>query len=177
LREAGITTFADILIEARDIAQNRVVRQYQSVIADEYQDFTLVGAQFVRALAAGAPDKPVPDDGLPLLGDAAQRIYAGGWIPAWANLSFSGRSETIYTNYRTRLIVEAASAAHATRIRPSVPPLASAPAPRTRLDQSPDAPVPVPTSPKSSVSWHPLLARRPRKCRVVNERLRLEMPE
>lgn len=111
LREAGITTFADVMLKARDITQNQVVRHYQSVIADEYQDFTLVGAQFVRALVAGAPDKPVPDDGLLLLGDAAQRIYAGGWIPAWANLSFGGRSETIHTNYRnTRLIVEAASA-------------------------------------------------------------------
>lgn len=111
LRQAGITTFADILLKARDITQNQVVRHYQSVIADEYQDFTLVGAQFVRALVAGAADKTVPDDGLLLLGDAAQRIYAGGWIPAWANLSFSGRSETIHTNYRnTRLIVEAASA-------------------------------------------------------------------
>lgn len=111
LRQAGITTFADVMIEARDIARNQVVGHYQSVIADEYQDFTLVGAQFVRALAAGAPDKTVPDDGLLLLGDAAQRIYAGGWIPAWAGLSFHGRSETIHTNYRnTRLIVEAASA-------------------------------------------------------------------
>jgi len=111
LRDAGITTFADVMIEARNIAWRQVVPHYQSVIADEYQDFTLVGAQFVRALVAGAPDKPVPDDGLLLLGDAAQRIYAGGWIPAWANLSFSGRSETIHTNYRnTRLVVEAASA-------------------------------------------------------------------
>jgi len=111
LREAGLTTFADILIQARDIAWRQVVPHYQSVIADEYQDFTLLGAQFARALVAGAADKPVPADGLLLLGDAAQRIYAGGWIPTWANLSFSGRSETIHTNYRnTRLIVEAASA-------------------------------------------------------------------
>ena len=111
LRQAGITTFADILIKARDITRHQIVGQYRSIIADEYQDFTMVGAQFVRALVAGAPDKPVPDDGLLFLGDAAQRIYAGGWIPAWADLSFSGRSETIHTNYRnTRLIVEAASA-------------------------------------------------------------------
>jgi len=88
LREADLTTFADVMVAARDLAQRQVVPHYQSVIADEHQDFTLVGAQFVRALVAARADKPVPDDGLLLLGDAAQRIYAGGWIPAWAKSVF-----------------------------------------------------------------------------------------
>jgi len=43
LRQAGITTFADILIKARDITRHQIVGQYRSVIADEYQDFTMVG--------------------------------------------------------------------------------------------------------------------------------------
>ena len=109
LRQANKTTFVDILIAARDIARQQG-GEYQSIIADEYQDFTLVGAQFLRALAAGDHKNSVPDDGLLFLGDAAQRIYAGGWRPVWANLRFTGRSETIHTNYRnTRRIVEAAS--------------------------------------------------------------------
>ena len=109
LSRANMTTFADKMIVARDKARQQK-GVYRAIIVDEYQDITLVGAQFLRALVAGSPDKAVPYNGLWLLGDAAQRIYVGGWYPAWADLKFTGRSETIHTNYRnTRYIVEAAS--------------------------------------------------------------------
>lgn len=118
IEDAGYTTFADIMIDARDTVREEGGR-YRSVIADEYQDLTLVGAQFLRALVAGQETNPVPEDGLLLLGDVAQRIYPGGWRPAWAELRFPrGRAAaetTLRTNYRnTRLIVEAASVVRGT---------------------------------------------------------------
>lgn len=112
MQQADLTTFADRLIAARDIARQNG-GQYRAVLVDEYQDITLVAAQFLRALVAGDESNSVPDNGLLFFGDATQRIYAGGWNPASANLKFRGpgRSETLQTNYRnTRRIVEAASA-------------------------------------------------------------------
>ena len=112
LRQAGLTTFTGRLIAARDHARQNGGK-YRAVLVDEYQDITLVGAQFLRALVAGDPNNPVPDNGLLFFGDAAQRIYAGGWPAAAANLKFSGsgRSEMLQTNYRTtRRIFEAANA-------------------------------------------------------------------
>ena len=110
LQKSAITTFADILIAARDNARQSG-GEYRAVIVDEHQDLTLVGVQFLRALSAGDHSNPIPDDGLLFFGDAAQRIYAGGWRPVWANLKFTGRSETLQTNYRnTHRIIEAAIA-------------------------------------------------------------------
>ena len=116
LQQAGLATFTDVLIAARDTARQNDGR-YRAVLVDEYQDITLVGAQLLRALVVGNQDKQVPDNGLLFLGDAAQRIYVGGWKPAWANLKFSGqgRSEILQTNYRTtRRISDAAVAVRGT---------------------------------------------------------------
>ena len=115
LQQAGLVTFADNLVAARDKARQNGA-MYRAILADEYQDITLVGAQFLRALVADDRDK-VPDNGLLFFGDVAQRIYAGGWSATSANLKFTGqgRSETIHTNYRnTRRIMEAAVAVRGT---------------------------------------------------------------
>ena len=112
LRAAGLTTFADRKIVARDNAQQQDGK-YRAVLLDEYQDITLVDAQFLRALVCGSPDNKVPENGLMFFGDVAQRIYAGGWEPAAAKLKFSGkeRSQTLANNYRnTRHIFNASVA-------------------------------------------------------------------
>lgn len=111
MRRADTTSFPDILIEARDRARTRSTGEYRAIIVDEAQDMTLVGMQLVRALVAGRPENRVPRDGLLILDDAAQRIYAGGFRLSWAGLQVKGRSEILTTNYRnTRAIVEAAMA-------------------------------------------------------------------
>ena len=111
MRRADTTSFPDVLIEARDQAQARSGSEFRAAIVDEAQDMTLVGMQLVRALVAGRPENRVPRDGLLILDDAAQRIYAGGFRLSWAGLQVKGRSEILKTNYRnTRSIVEAAMA-------------------------------------------------------------------
>ena len=110
MRKAETTSFADVLIAARNRAWAREA-EYRAAIVDEAQDMTLVGMQLVRALVAGKRENRVPRDGLLILDDAAQRIYAGGFRLAWADLQVKGRSEILRTNYRnTRPIVEAAKA-------------------------------------------------------------------
>ena len=111
MRRADTTSFPDVLIEARNQAQARSAREYRAAIVDEAQDMTLVGMQLVRALVAGRPENRVPRDGLLILDDAAQRIYAGGFRLSWAGLQVKGRSEILTTNYRNpRPVVEAAKA-------------------------------------------------------------------
>ena len=65
----------------------------------------------MRALVSGGPGNPIPADGLLLVDDAAQRIYAGGFRLSWAQIRVGGRSEVLQKNYRnTKPIVEAAKA-------------------------------------------------------------------
>ncbi len=111
MEAADIISFSKILIAARDqaIAQNEP--PYRAAIVDEAQDMTQVGMQLVRALVAGDPQNPIPSDGILLLDDAAQRIYAGGFRLTWAKIPVRGSSEILTTNYRnTKQIVEAANA-------------------------------------------------------------------
>ena len=117
LRDAGLTAFADVTTVARDKAQQQT-RQYRAIVVDEYQDLTLVEAQFLRALVCGSPNNKVPDNGLVFFGDAAQNILAGGWTAAASNLKFKSRGDAtaktdyqLTQNYRnTRRIIEAANA-------------------------------------------------------------------
>lgn len=106
-----ISSFEDLLLGARDAARERSDPVYRCVIVDEGQDMTLVGMQLVRALVAGSPDEKLLNDSVLLLDDTAQRIYAGGFRPAWAGLDFSRYSHTVRSNYRnSRAIFEAARA-------------------------------------------------------------------
>ena len=100
LRERNAVRYIDKKINARDVAQNAPPGRYRCVIVDEAQDMTLVEMQLVRALVAGAPENPVPKDGMLILDDPAQRIYPGGFRPRWAGLEISGRSYQLTRNYR-----------------------------------------------------------------------------
>lgn len=111
MRKADTTNYPDRLIIARDRARARKAGGYRAAIVDESQDMTLVGMQLVRALVAGRPGNRVPRDGLLILDDTAQRIYAGGFRLTWADIRVTGRSAILQTNYRnTRPIIEAAKA-------------------------------------------------------------------
>jgi hypothetical protein len=101
--------FSDVMLLARDAARKRASPTYRAAIIDEAQDITMVGVQLVRALVNG-PGKDVTD-GLLLVGDGAQRIYAGGFTLRQAGVQVAGRATVLHTNYRnTAEILDAAMA-------------------------------------------------------------------
>jgi superfamily I DNA/RNA helicase len=109
LGAAGVVDFPDVVLRARDHARGRSAPSYRAAIVDEAQDLTLVGLQLVRALVNGpGGDRP---DGLVIVGDGAQRIYAGGFTLRQAGVEVRGRTTVLRTNYRnTAEIIEAAMA-------------------------------------------------------------------
>ena len=100
LSERNAVTFADKRIRVRDAVQVLAQAPYRCVVVDEAQDVTLVELQLIRALVAGNPQNPVPKDGILILDDPAQRIYAGGYRLGWANLDIAGRAQLLQKNYR-----------------------------------------------------------------------------
>ena len=100
LSERNAVTFADKRIRVRDAVQKLAQAPYRCVVVDEAQDVTLVELQLVRALVAGDPQNPVPKDGILILDDPAQRIYAGGYRLGWASLDIAGRAHVLSKNYR-----------------------------------------------------------------------------
>ncbi len=100
LSERNAVPFADKRIRARDAVHRLAQAPYRCVVMDEAQDVTLVELQLVRALVAGDPQNPVPKDGILILDDPAQRIYAGGYRLGWAGLDIAGRAQVLKKNYR-----------------------------------------------------------------------------
>ena len=102
--------FPDVLLRARDHARQLMAPKYRAAIVDEAQDLTLVGLQLIRALVT-APSGADPTDGLMVVGDGAQRIYAGGFTLRQAGIDVRGRTTVLKVNYRnTRQIIDAAMA-------------------------------------------------------------------
>jgi superfamily I DNA/RNA helicase len=109
LEAAGIMDFADVVLRARDHARRRSAPSYRAAVIDEAQDLTLVGLQLVRALVNGPGGDRA--DGLLIVGDGAQRIYAGGFTLRQAGVEVRGRTTVLRMNYRnTAEIIEAAMA-------------------------------------------------------------------
>lgn len=109
MRERGTVDFVDVLLRARDHARRLQEPLYSAAIIDEAQDLSLAGLQLIRALVNGeGGDRP---NGLMLLGDGAQRIYAGGFKLRQAGVEVRGRTTVLRTNYRnTGEILQAALA-------------------------------------------------------------------
>jgi superfamily I DNA/RNA helicase len=106
----GTIDFPDVIIRARDHARRRPQPTYRAAIVDEAQDLTLVGLQLVRTLVNG-PEGADRPDGLLVVGDGAQKIYAGGFTLRQAGVEVRGRTTILRTNYRnTRQIIDAAMA-------------------------------------------------------------------
>lgn len=106
----GTRDFVDVVVRARDHARRRPSPRYSAAIVDEAQDLTLVGLQLVRALVNGPSGVDVPN-GLLLLGDGAQRIYAGGFKLRQAGVEVRGRTTVLRVNYRnTAEIIDTALA-------------------------------------------------------------------
>ena len=110
MAKRGTIDFADVLLRARDHARKAGAPTYSSIIVDEAQDLTLVGLQLLRALVNG-PDGTDRENGLMILGDGAQRIYAGGFKLRQAGVEVRGRTTLLSTNYRnTDEIIDIAQA-------------------------------------------------------------------
>ncbi|GIU86698.1 MAG: hypothetical protein KatS3mg009_1213 [Acidimicrobiia bacterium] len=110
MAKRGTVDFSDVIRTARDLAVQRNEPAYRAAIIDEAQDVTLVGLQLVRALVTGR-DGVDRTDGLLIVGDGAQRIYAGGFSLKQAGVDVAGRATVLRTNYRnTAEIIGAAMA-------------------------------------------------------------------
>jgi hypothetical protein len=94
LREAGIHDFSDLILLAEKSLRANPLRGYSAVIADEAQDLS---CSMIRMLHAIVGDRA---DGLNLIGDGQQTIYAGGYTLAEADVSIAGRGVVMTTNYR-----------------------------------------------------------------------------
>ena len=95
LARAGVIDFDDLLITAESLVrENGPRREYTSVIVDEVQDITCVGVRLLHGLVGDRPD------GLLLIGDGQQAIYAGGFTLAEAGVDVRGRSTVLKRNYR-----------------------------------------------------------------------------
>jgi len=107
----GTIDFCDVILRALAHARGRASPAYSAVIVDEAQDISLAGLQLLRALVNApdfAADRP---DGLMVLGDAAQRIYPGGFTLRQAGVEVRGRTTLLTENYRnTAEIIGAAMA-------------------------------------------------------------------
>lgn len=110
MERRGTVDFVDRMRRARDVARALPEPAYRAAIVDEAQDFSEVGIQFVHALVdpGRRGDRP---DSLLIVGDGAQRVYAGGFRPLGAGIDVRGRSTVLRLNFRTtRQIMEAALA-------------------------------------------------------------------
>ena len=99
---AGRSTvdFCDVITRALGHARKLDAPLYSAVIADETQDLTLTGLMLLRALVnAPDPDTDCPN-GLLILGDAAQRVYPGGFKLHQAGVEVRGRTTLLKHNYR-----------------------------------------------------------------------------
>ncbi len=119
MNEKGLEHFDDQVRRARDYARTLPEPRYRSVVVDESQDLTQVGLELLSALVArrnlsgdGGPTHfSLGPNSLLVVGDAAQRIYPGGYTLGSAGVDIRGRSVTLERNYRnTRQIIEAAMA-------------------------------------------------------------------
>lgn len=110
LSTRGTVDFGDVILRARDHARRRATPMYRAALIDEAQDLTLAGLQLVRALVNG-PEGVDRPDGLFIVGDGAQKIYAGGFSLRQAGVEVRGRTTILKLNYRnTAEILNAAMA-------------------------------------------------------------------
>ena len=107
----GLMDVCDLIPRALVHARRLEAPLYSAAIVDEAQDLTLAGLQLVRAVV-NAPDCGTDGtDRLMLLGDAAQRIYEGGFTLERAGVDVAGCSTTLGDNYRNATeIIDAAMA-------------------------------------------------------------------
>lgn len=105
LSERGLSDFEDVVSLAHQAVVAGAGPRYRFVLVDEVQDLSLMAVRLAAALVTDERD------GLTLVGDGQQSLYAGGYTLKEAGLDIRSRSVMLETNYRnTRQILEAAHA-------------------------------------------------------------------
>lgn len=105
LQQRDVHDFQDIVLLALQAVLRGEGPRYRFVVVDEVQDLDLVSLRLVAALVSDERD------GLTLVGDGQQAVYAGGYQLKEAGLQLSGRGVVLERNYRnTRQILRAANA-------------------------------------------------------------------
>ncbi|APU16306.1 MULTISPECIES: UvrD-helicase domain-containing protein [Actinoalloteichus] len=95
LLDHGVHDYNDLLSAAlAEIRRRPLDPPYSAVVVDEVQDVVLLGLRLLHALVGDQPN------GLLLVGDGQQQVYAGGWRLSDAGIPVQGRGEILRTNYR-----------------------------------------------------------------------------
>ena len=95
LAKAGAADYNDVLAAALELLnEGNHQPDFDCVIVDEAQDLSVLELRFLHALVGDRPD------GLLLVGDGQQSLYAGGMRLEEAGISVEGRSVLLSTNYR-----------------------------------------------------------------------------
>ena len=103
LDEKRVRDLPDVVGLALEAVRAGAAQQFRFVFIDEAQDLDLQSVRFAAALATEQRD------GLTLVGDGQQSLYAGGYTLKEAGISVTGRSTVLDVNYRnTRQILSAA---------------------------------------------------------------------
>jgi superfamily I DNA/RNA helicase len=85
------------MYECRKILEHRYKEgQYQSIIVDEGQDFSMSAFRLIRALAGKEHENDIF-----VVGDAHQRIYKNKAVLSQCGVNIRGRSNYLRINYRT----------------------------------------------------------------------------
>jgi hypothetical protein len=97
LADKGVDDHNDMIAAALDeLREQPLDKGYAAVVVDEVQDITLTGLRLLLELGGAGPD------GLLLVGDGQQQVYAGGWRLSDAGIPIHGRGEVLRVNYRNR---------------------------------------------------------------------------
>lgn len=99
-KERGFLDANDLISAALDeLARESLDEQYDMVVVDEVQDMSLQGLRLAHAIVGDVPN------GLLLVGDGQQKVYAGGWRIMEAGIRIVGRGEVLKVNYRNSIEV------------------------------------------------------------------------
>ncbi len=96
LAKGGKTDWQGLCRSAREVVSSGVIEApWDSVIVDEVQDLSAQGLRLVAVLGGSGPN------GLMVLGDGGQRIYAHRTSLRSAGIEVRGRARVLRVNYRT----------------------------------------------------------------------------
>lgn len=115
MREQGKSTYADVTWRAYELACEHELHWFSRAIIDEVQDFTLAQLMLVSVLSGMGEvhndSSVLVPNSLLMIGDAAQKIYPGGFTLREAGIDIRGNAVVFRTNYRnSREIIEFAMA-------------------------------------------------------------------
>jgi hypothetical protein len=104
LAEREVMDFVDPIRLALQQVERDPWEPYAAVVVDEVQDLPAIGIALLHRLVGDATD------GLLILGDGQQQIYAGGWTLSDTSIDVVGRAAVLRHNHRNTVEVLARAA-------------------------------------------------------------------